>query len=157
MARWFHKVTADPAVYPTLAQALLYFFNEYDKSGEDIRPPRGTKLWDVSVKLPGVMEYRFGQLQEIEALLKLLEIRYDKLYTEKKRHFLENYNRNVSDRQASEMANVEQDVIEVREFIQQTALIRNLYLGLIKGLETLHYQMGHLVNLRRAQIEDATF
>ncbi len=158
MARWYSRITSDPAnCFEPLGEAIEYFYAEYETAQRELRPKPGSKIIDLSTNLPGMVEFRYGQLQELESILKFLDIQYDKIKGEKKKHFYEHYNRQLSERLADQYAEIEPEVIMLREFIQQVALIRNMFLGISKGLEFLHFQIGHIIQLRKAGIEDATF
>ena len=53
--------------------------------------------------------------------------------------------------------NINYDVDEVIDFetiINEVALLRNRWLGIMKGLDTKQWQMGHVVRLRTAGMED---
>ena len=43
------------------------------------------------------------------------------------------------------------------EPLEEVALLRNKFLGLTKGYEYLHFQIGNIIHLRKAGIEDANF
>jgi len=105
-------------------------------------------------RLPGVTELRFGQLQEIEAVLNYLNIQLRKI---RKKHFvkyLEHYNRALSSREAEKYVDGEDEVIDYESIINEVALIRNQYLGILKGLETQSFMLGHITRLRTAGLED---
>lgn len=106
--------------------------------------------------LPGITEVRFSQLQEIEAVLKHLEIQLRKIRSGVFRKYLENYNRVLSSRDAERYVDGEQDVVDMETLINEVALLRNRYLGIMKGLESKNFMMGHLVRLRVAGMEDMT-
>ena len=106
--------------------------------------------------LPGLSEYRFNQLQEIEAVLRFLELELRKI---KKKHFkkyLEGYQRALTSRDAEKYADGEDEVITYEIMINEVALIRNKYMGIIKGLEQKSYMLGHITRLRTAGMEDIT-
>jgi hypothetical protein len=158
MVQWYYKITKDPNdFYEPLGDAIEYFHNQYEEARKELKPQRGHNMAEYSADLAGVVEYRYGQLQELEAILEFVKIQYDKIRGERKRNFLEHYNRQLTDRQASERADIEIDVLVIREFIQQVALVRNLYLGISRGMEVLHYQLSNITKLRIAGLEDATF
>ena len=48
----------------------------------------------------------------------------------------------------------EDDVIDYETINNEVALLRNRWLGIMKGLETKQWQMGHIVRLRTAGMED---
>jgi len=45
-------------------------------------------------------------------------------------------------------------VIDFEYLINEVALLRNKYLGIMKGLDAKQWQMGHIVRLRTAGMED---
>ncbi len=157
MARWYGKISTSVNFYEPLGEAIEYFYSEYELARMEIRPTSDDEIKKTARDLPGIVEHRWGQLQEIEGIHKFLEIHYDKVKGDKKRHFYEHYNRQLSERLADQYADIEPEVLVIREFIQQIALIRNLYIGITKGLEYMHFQIGNIIKLRSAGIEDATF
>ena len=46
------------------------------------------------------------------------------------------------------------DVINLTQIANQVGLLRNKYLGIMKGLDTKQWQIGHIVKLRTAGMED---
>ena len=107
-------------------------------------------------ELPGHTEHRFGQLQEIEAVLQLLELEHRKERQTQYKKFLEGYNRALSSRDAEKYADATDDVIYYAELINHVSLLRNKYLGILKGLESKNFQLGHISRLRCAGLEDAS-
>jgi hypothetical protein len=156
--RHYSKITSSNGdFFQPLADAIDYFYREYEEAKTELRPKTGGRIADLSSNIPGMIEHRYGQLQELESILLYLQIQYDKVKGEKKRNFFEHYARQLSERLADQYADIEPDVVVLREFIQQVALVRNLFLGISKGLDSLHYQIGHIIQLRKAGIEDAVF
>ena len=48
----------------------------------------------------------------------------------------------------------EDSVINLTHLCNQYALLRNKYLGIMKGLDTKQWQIGHITRLRTAGMED---
>lgn len=109
----------------------------------------------LSATLPGIMEYRFAQLQEVESILELLNIQLKRKRGEKFRYYLEQYNRSLTTRDAEKYADADQDVLDYSEFVNFFAFIRNRYLGITKGLESKGFQINNIVKLRTAGLDDA--
>ena len=105
-------------------------------------------------KLPGITEHRFNQLQEMEAILKYLEIQLRKIRQRHYKTYLEAYARALTSRDAEKYAEAEQEVIDMETIINEVALLRNKWLGIIKGLDQKSYMMGHVARLRTAGMED---
>ncbi|MEK9698881.1 MAG: hypothetical protein VW270_24105 [Candidatus Poseidoniales archaeon] len=104
--------------------------------------------------LPGITEHRFNQLQEIEAVLNYLNIQLRKIRRKHFQKYLENYARALTSRDAEKYVDGEDEVIDFETIINEVALLRNKWLGIMKGLETKQWQMGHIVRLRTAGMED---
>ena len=59
--------------------------------------------------MPGVVEERFRQLQEVEGILKHLEIQHRRLRTKHYKKYLENYQRALTSRDAEKYAEGEDE------------------------------------------------
>ncbi len=70
--------------------------------------------------------------------------------------YLENYPRALTSRDAEKYADGEDEVIDFETIINEVALVRNKWLGLMKGLESKNFMIGHVSRLRTAGMEDIT-
>lgn len=146
---WYSRITSDLSVIPD-------FLDYYDKELTSARKDciiHGYVEKNITA-LPGITEYRFGQLQEIEAVLNYLNIQLRKIRRKHFQKYLEGYNRALSSRDAEKYTDGEQEVIDFEVLINEVALLRNRWLSIIKGLETKQWQLGHVVRLRTAGMED---
>lgn len=148
---WYNTVVADLGQLPNF---ISHYENELDQARREtaIRGKIERNLSD----LPGITETRFSQLQEIEAVLKHLEIQLRRIRSSVFRKYLENYNRALSSRDAERYVDGEANVIDMETLINEVALIRNRYLAVMKALESKNFMMGHLVRLKTAGMEDFT-
>ncbi len=108
-----------------------------------------------SQELPGQVGWRFSQLQELEAVLKHLNNQVDKMRSDLYRRYLERYNRELSDRAIEKYIDGEADVQTMMSLVNEVALIRNKYLGIIKSLEVKGFQINNIVKLRVVGLNDA--
>jgi len=106
--------------------------------------------------MPGTVEHRFNQLQEIEAILEYLNIELRRLRSSFFRQYLENYQRALSSRDVEKYVDGEADVVDYEKIINDFALIRNKWLGVLKALDQKQWQITNVVKLRVAGMEDAT-
>jgi hypothetical protein len=106
-------------------------------------------------ELPGLTEHRFNQLQEIEAVLNYLNVQLRKIRRKHFQKYLENYARALTARDAEKYVDGEQEVIDFETIINEVALLRNRFLGVMKGLESKNFMLGHITRLRTAGMEDA--
>lgn len=148
---WYSRVVANLGAIPD-------FIAHYEGELEDAkRECRIGGLVEKSIKeLPGHTEHRFNQLQEIEAVLNYLNIQLRKIRRKHFQKYLEGYARALTSRDAEKYADGEDEVIDFETIINEVALLRNRWLGIMKGLETKQWQMGHIVRLRSAGMEDIT-
>jgi len=149
MSTWYNKVVDDLSV---IVDCIDYFENEL----EEARYECGIKgsLEKASAKLPGITEMRFNQLQEIEAILEHLNIELRRERSKTFRKYLEAYNRQLSSRDAEKFVDGEDSVITLTQLTNQFSLLRNKFLGIMKGLDTKQWQIGHITRLRTAGMED---
>lgn len=146
---WYTRITSDLTQIPNF---ILYYENELEKARQDVRIYG--KIEKNLADLPGITEYRFSQLQEIEAVLNYLNIQLNKIRRKHFQKYLENYNRSLTSREAEKYVDGEDEVIDYETIINDVALIRNKWLGVMKGLESKNFQLGHITKLRVAGMED---
>lgn len=146
---WYSKVTTDLSNLPDF---IAYYENELISAKNEIKV-FGNVEKNIAA-LPGVTEYRFNQLQEIEAVLNYLNIQLRKLKRKHFKKYLEGYNRQLTERVAEKYADGEDEVIDYEVLINEVALLRNKWTGIIKALESKNFMLGHVVRLRTAGMED---
>ena len=110
----------------------------------------------AAAELPGIVEQRFQQLQEIEAILNYLNIELRRLRSTYFKKYLENYQRALSSRDVEKYVDGEADIVDYEKIINEFALLRNKWLGLLKGLDQTHSQITNVVKLRVAGMEYAS-
>ena len=106
--------------------------------------------------LPGITEQRFAQLQLIEAVLNYCNIQQKVIKQKYYKKYLEHYGRALSSRDAERYADSEKEVVDMDLLVNELALLRNQYLGVIKALEQKSFMLGHITRLRTVGLEDAT-
>ena len=146
---WYSKVTADLGNLPDF---ISHYESELVSAKGDVKV-YGNVEKNIAA-LPGVTENRFNQLQEVEAVLRYLEIQLRKIRRKHFQKYLEKYNRNLSSRDAEKYVDGEDEVIDYEVLINEVALLRNKWTGIIKALESKNFMLGHVVRLRTAGMED---
>ena len=146
---WYTRISHDLAVIPDF---ISNYENELISSKIDVRVS-GLIERQISA-LPGITEHRFNQLQEVEAVLNLLNIKLRKIRRGHFQKYLEKYARALTSRDAEKYVDGEDEVIDFEYLINEVALLRNKFLGIMKGLDAKQWQMGHIVRLRTAGMED---
>jgi hypothetical protein len=146
---WYSRITSDLSLIPAF---ITHYEVELEKARSDVRIYG--KVEKNLADLPGITEYRFGQLQEIEAVLNYLNIQLNRIRRKYFQKYLENYNRSLSSREAEKYVDGEDEVIDYETIINDVALVRNKWLGIMKGLESKNFQLGHITKLRVAGMED---
>jgi len=149
--QWYSKITADLSVLPDF---LAYYENQMASARVEVAV-KGNVEKNIAA-LPGITEYRFNQLQEIEAVLSFLNIQLRKIRRKHFQKYLEGYQRALTARDAEKYVDGEEEVIDFEILINEVALLRNKYLGIMKGIDAKQWQMGHIVRLRTAGMEDIT-
>jgi len=151
MINWYSRISQDISNIP---DAIIW----YEEQMQEARIECSLKgnLEKNAGNLPGVVEKRFGQLQEIEAILEYLNIELRRTRSKFFKTYLESYQRALSSRDVEKYVDGESDVVDMEKIINEFALLRNKWLGILKGLDQKQWQITNIVKLRVAGMEDAT-
>ena len=148
---WYNKISKDISHIP---DAVLYYEAELQAAKSDVRITGNIEK--AAANMPGVVEQRFNQLQEIEAILEYLNIELRRLRSQHFRKYLENYQRALTSRDVEKYVDGESDVVDFEEIINEFALLRNKWLGITKALDIKQWQLSNVIKLRTAGMEDAS-
>jgi hypothetical protein len=148
---WYSKVSKDISYIP---DAVAYFEAELLAAKNDSRI--AGNIEKAAANMPGIVELRYSQLQEIEAVLEYLNIELRRLKSQHFRKYLENYQRALSSRDCEKYVDGEADVVDFEKIINEFALLRNKWLGITKGLDVKQWQLSNIIKLRVAGMEDAS-
>ena len=151
MTSWYTKVSQNITVIPDF---IAHYETELNTAKRDINIG-GIVEKNIS-NLPGITEHRFNQLQEIEAVLNFLNIQLRKIRRKHFQKYLEHYARALTSRDAEKYVDGEDEVIDYETIINEVALLRNRWLGIMKALDSKNFMLGHLVRLKTAGMEDFT-
>ena len=148
---WYTKVSKDISYIP---DAVAYFETELQEARRECRISGNVEK--AAASMPGIVELRYSQLQEIEAILEYLNIELRRLKSQHFRKYLENYQRALSSRDCEKFVEGEADVVDFEKIINEFALLRNKWLGITKALDQKQWQLTNIVKLRVAGMEDAS-
>ena len=148
---WYAKVSENITYLPG---CLDHFYKEIEEAKKEVKIYGNVEK--ASSSLPGIVEQRFNQLQEIEAILEYLNIELRRLKSSHFRKYLENYQRALSSRDCEKFCEGEADVVDFEKIINEFALLRNKWLGITKALDQKQWQITNIVKLRVAGMEDAS-
>jgi len=148
---WYSEVSRDISKIP---QAIAYFEDEIVDARKEVKLVGNVER--AAASMPGIVEQRFNQLQEIEAILNYLNIELRRLRSSFFKKYLENYQRALSSRDVEKYVDGEADVVDYEKIINEFALLRNKWLGVLKALDQKQWQITNVVKLRVAGMEDAT-
>jgi hypothetical protein len=148
---WYAKVSQDIGSIP---DAILHFEKELSDARQEVKV--NGNIEKASASMPGIVEHRYNQLQEIEAILEYLNIELRRLRSQFFKKYLENYQRALSSRDVEKYVDGESDVVDYEKIINEFALLRNKWLGIIKALDIKQWQLSNIIKLRVAGMEDAT-
>lgn len=146
---WYAKVSRDIAHLPS---SLDYFYTELAAAKNEVKLYGNVEK--ASAALPSIVEDRFNQLQEIEAILEYLNIELRKLRSKYFRKYLETYARALSSRDVERYVDGESEIVDTEKIINEFALLRNQWLGIIKGLDVKGFQINNIIKLRVAGLDD---
>jgi hypothetical protein len=148
---WYSKVSRDINQIPA---AIQYFETELQDARLEVKLKGNVER--AAAEMPGIVEHRFNQLQELEAILEYLNIELRRLRSSYFKKYLENYQRALSSRDVERYVDGEADVVDYEKIINEFALVRNKWLGVLKALDQRQWQITNIVKLRVAGMEDAS-
>ncbi len=148
---WYNKISKDISNIP---DAVDYYNTELQAARMECRITGNIEK--AAANMPGIVEQRFSQLQEIEAILEYLNIELRRLKSQHFRKYLENYQRALSSRDCEKYVEGEADVVDFEKIINDFALLRNKWLGITKALDIKQWQLSNVIKLRTAGMEDAS-
>ena len=148
---WYSKVSKDISHLP---DCIEYFYRELDQARPEAKIHGNVEK--AAAALPGIVEHRFNQLQEIEAILEYLNIELRRIRSKAFKKYLENYQRALSSRDVEKYVDGEADVVDMEKIINEFAMLRNQWLGIIKALDIKQWQVSNVIKLRTAGLEDVT-
>ena len=148
---WYSEVSRDVGKIP---EAIKHYESELIDARKEVKLAGNVEK--ASAAMPGIVEHRFNQLQEIEAILQYMNIELRRLRSKHFKKYLENYQRALSSRDVEKYVDGEADVVDYEKIINEFALLRNKWLGITKGLDQKQWQITNIVKLRVAGMEDAS-
>jgi hypothetical protein len=148
---WYREVATDISRIP---DAIDFFENELKEARMEVKIKGNVER--AAAEMPGLVEHRFNQLQEIEAILEYLNIELRKLRSSFFRKYLENYQRALSSREVEKYVDGEADVVDYEKIVNEFALLRNRWMGVIKAIDQKGYSLNNITKLRVAGVEDAS-
>jgi hypothetical protein len=148
---WYSRISRDITEIPS---AIQYFEDELQSARLEVKI--SGSIEKAAANMPGIVEHRFNQLQELEAILEYLNIELRRLRSQYFKKYLENYQRALSSRDVEKYVDGETDIVDYEKIINEFALIRNKWLGVLKALDQKQWQITNIVKLRVAGMEDAS-
>ena len=132
------------------------FYNYYMSEVEDAKSELGIDghVEKLARMMPAITDKRFSQLQEIEAVLEMFNIKLKYLKSKHYKQYLEHYSRALSSRDVEKYIDGESDVLEKLMLINKVAMVRNKFTSITKALEVKHYQITNIVKLKAAGLDD---
>lgn len=148
---WYSEISRDIGKIP---DAIFYYEKELDEAKKEVQLKGNIEK--AAASMPGIVEHRFNQLQELEAILEYLNIELRRLRSSLFRKYLENYQRALSSRDVEKYVDGEPDVVDFEKVINEFALMRNKWLGILKAIDQKQWQITNITKLRVAGMEDAS-
>ena len=149
---WYKKIVLEGKT-ETLTDAIDFFENELKDARKECKI--SGSLEQAAARLPGIFEYRFAQLQEIEGIYRYLNTLLLKERSILFRKYLEKYNKQLSSREAEKYIDGEDDIVTLNMLMNSILVIRDQYLGVTKALDQKNWQISNITKLKIAGLDDA--
>lgn len=134
-------------------QEFLDFYNkEYEEASKEIII--SGNVVEQLKQLPQQNTYRFTQLQEIEAVLRYVEILRDEQISQQWVKYTEHYKKLLSAGEKKNYVMGEPTVIQFEKLVNEVALVRNKFLAITTGFNNKNYDLSSMVKLKVAGVDD---
>lgn len=149
MSRWLKLIEKDDS-------KLNDFIDHFEDELEDAKLELeiGDRIIGEARKLPHIVDLRFGQLQEIESVYELMDIRLKEVRSQLHRKYLTNYQQKLGSRDVERFVEGEPVFVDAMVKKNQVNLLRNKFASVTKGLEYKHFQITNIVKLKAAGVDD---
>lgn len=134
-----------------LSKVLEYFNNEYEEARQDLKV-KGN-LMQESSKLSSIIEYRYSQLQELEAIIGYFDIKLKGIKSSLYQKMMTTSSRMLSSTDIKQYIDGDKNVIDIQMIINDITLVRNKFVGLTKGYETKNFMISNIVKLQIAGLD----
>lgn len=148
----FYKEIVENNNLDEIPDAILYYNKEIDNAREDL-DIKGSVM-KMAAQMPGIIEYRFAQLQELEAICQHIEIIKNQAFATAFKGYFESYDKSMSSRDAEKYANGDETVIDLAIILNSISVVRNKFLGITKALESKHYQLTNIIKMKASGVDD---
>jgi len=152
---WYNQITRNRHDLDQVTQAITYFDAESADARAEANQLRGKRMAEVQAMLPGLYGYRWAQFKELEAIGTWLSIQEDVALGARRRHYVEHYNRALTDRMAEKFAEGDTEVIAVRVLQNHVAAVGLKFEAVVKQLDLLNWQLTNITKLICADKLDA--
>ncbi len=149
MSKWLNLIERDESKIPDF---ITHFENELKVAKDELEI--GDRLIAESRKLPHIVDFRFGQLQEIEAVYEYLNIQLKAERSKLHRHYLTNYQQKLGSRDVEKYVEGEPTYVDALIKCNRVNLLRNKFASITKGLEYKHFQITNIAKLKAAGVDD---
>jgi hypothetical protein len=149
---WYNNVVSSKLTM--LPDAITHYEAEIKAAKNECRITGNIEK--AAALMPGIVEHRFNQLQDIEAILQYLNNELQRLRGKYFKHYNEAYARKLTSRDIERYVDFEEEIVTIKNINNEVSLIRNQYLGITKSLECKQWQITNIVKLRCAGLEDAS-
>lgn len=149
--RWYRDIVLAEDI-SKVYDCLEWYESELEEARQEIKI--SGSLEKAASRLPGIFEHRYAQLQELEAILEYLNIETRKCRSKHYKQFKEAYNTELSDKIIEKYINGVEEVITWEKLCIAIGLVHSQMTGITKALDQKNWQIGHVVRLRTAGLED---
>lgn len=129
-------------------------YNKFIDDNKSFFKLEGQNLEGVCKKLPFLVAEFKLIASELKSMNDFLEFRKETLEGELWKKYIEGSKRHMAPKDIQMYTKQESDFITLNEFILEVAHMKQNISAILDALDVLHWQLGHIVRLRVASLEE---
>ena len=134
-----------------ISSVIQHFEEEYEKARPEIKI-KGNLNNNIS-ELSSLYEMRFGQLQELEAILEFFDIKMKGIRSSLYQKLLNSSQRALTSNDVKQYIDGDKNIMELQLIINDITLVRNKFISLTKGYDIKNWQLSNLTILYCAGLD----
>lgn len=134
---------------------ITFYEEELDEASKEIKIVPNKSIEAQCASLPGLVQYRFNQWREVNAVLEHLDTRLRNIEIKNYKDLQATSKRSLAQGELKMFARHDTDYVAMAEVVNQVRLLCEKFEGISKALESKSFQLNNITKLKTAGLENS--